>query len=92
MALYKSNKYKGLYEVEQMEEILKIMKIHGTGPKEVNETMIADLLKYNSGMKAFQSVGSKTLSPSIDGFCLKNQCWLTKRPKTAVASTASVRS
>jgi len=29
----KSNKYKGLYEVEQMEEILKIMKIHGTGPK-----------------------------------------------------------
>ena len=33
MALYKSNKYKGLYEVEQMEEILKIMKIHGTGPK-----------------------------------------------------------
>jgi len=53
--------------------------------------MIADLLKYNSGMKAFQSVGSKTLSPSIDGFCLKNQCWLTKRPKTA-AATASVRS
>lgn len=91
MALYKSNKYKGLYEVEQMEEILKIMKIHGTGPKEVNEMMIADLLKYNSGMKAFQSVGSKTLSPSIDGFCLKNQCWLTKRPKTA-AATASVRS
>ena len=33
MALYKSNKYKGLYEVEQVEEILKIMKIHGTGPK-----------------------------------------------------------
>ena len=58
---------------------------------EVNEMMIADLLKYNSGMKAFQSVGSKTLSPSIDGFCLKNQCWLTKRPKTA-AATASVRS
>jgi len=36
MALYKSNKYKGLYEVEQMEEILKIMKIHGTGPKGFN--------------------------------------------------------
>ena len=50
--------------------------------------MIADLLKYNSGLKSFQSVGSKTLSPSIDGFVLKNQCWQVKRPKTAQAARA----
>ena len=43
MALYKSNKYKGLYEVEQMEEILKIMKIHGTGPKGNFEPFLSTL-------------------------------------------------
>jgi len=82
MALYKQNKFKGLYEVHQLEEIMSIRKIHGTGPKEVTEPMIADLLKYNSGMKSFQSVGSKTLSPSIDGFCIHNTHWQTKRTKT----------
>jgi len=82
MALYKQNKFKGLYEVHQLEEIMSIRKIHGTGPKEVTEPMIADLLKYNSGMKSFQSVGSKTLSPSIDGFCIHNAHWQTKRTKT----------
>ena len=33
MALYKQNKYKGLYEVEAVEEIIRISKIHGIGPK-----------------------------------------------------------
>lgn len=33
MALYKGSKYKGLYEVEQLEDILRIIKIQGTGPK-----------------------------------------------------------
>ena len=33
MALYKQNKYKGLYEVEDCEDVQKIMKIHGIGPK-----------------------------------------------------------
>ena len=46
MALYKSNKYKGLYEVEQMEEILKIMKIHGTGPKGNFEPFLSTLRSH----------------------------------------------
>ena len=33
MALYKQNKYKGLYEIEAVEEIIRISKIHGIGPK-----------------------------------------------------------
>jgi calmodulin-regulated spectrin-associated protein len=82
MALYKQAKYKGMYEVEHLEDIFKIIKIHGTGPKEVTELMISDLLKYNSGLKSFQSVGSKTLSPAVDGFCLTAACWQTRRPKT----------
>jgi len=82
MALYKQNKYKGLYEVEDCEDVQKIMKIHGIGPKEVDENMIEELLKYNSGVKSFQSVDSRTLSPAIDGFRLNNQCWLTRRPRT----------
>jgi len=89
MALYKQNKFKGLYEVHQLEEIMNIRKIHGTGPKEVTEPMIADLLKYNSGSKSFQSVGSKTLSPSIDGFCIHAIHWQTKRTKQAASSGAS---
>ena len=49
---------------------------------EVDENMIEELLKYNSGVKSFQSVDSRTLSPAIDGFRLNNQCWLTRRPRT----------
>ena len=49
---------------------------------EVTETMISELLKFNSGAKNFQLVDGKTLSPSIDGFRLNPNCWLSKRPRT----------
>ena len=65
MALYKSNKYKGLYEVEQMEEILKIMKIHGTGPK------------GNSMHRLGQKVSMHRLGPQI---CPSRKSRLEGRP------------
>jgi len=82
LALYKDKAYRGLYEVHTVEELMRISKIHGTGPKEVSETMIAELLKFNSGSKNFQLVDGKTLSPAIDGFRLNPNCWLSKRPRT----------
>ncbi|CAG5088219.1 Oidioi.mRNA.OKI2018_I69.PAR.g11780.t3.cds [Oikopleura dioica] len=82
MALYKEKAYRGLYEVHQVDELMRISKIHGTGPKEVTETMISELLKFNSGAKNFQLVDGKTLSPAIDGFRLNPNCWLSKRPLT----------
>lgn len=33
MALYKEKAYRGLYEVHQVDELMRISKIHGTGPK-----------------------------------------------------------
>ena len=33
MALYKDKAYRGLYEVHQVDELMRISKIHGAGPK-----------------------------------------------------------
>ena len=33
LALYKEKAYRGLYEVHTVEELMRISKIHGTGPK-----------------------------------------------------------
>ena len=46
MTLYKENKYKALYEVVEVEGVLKISKIQGIGPKGLHPILTLTLNKF----------------------------------------------
>ncbi|KAI6191866.1 Patronin [Aphelenchoides bicaudatus] len=65
--------YRGLYTWDQQSDT--IYRIDGTGPKVINEEMISLMFKYDSGNKFFNSIPTKHLSATIDGFCINEQFW-----------------
>nr|CAI5868554.1 unnamed protein product [Callosobruchus analis] len=57
----------------------EIIKLYGTGPRQVNDKMFDKFFKYNSGGKCFSQVHTKHLSVTIDAFTIHNSLWQGKK-------------
>jgi calmodulin-regulated spectrin-associated protein len=57
----------------------EVMKLYGTGPKQVNDRMFDKFFKYNSGGKCFSQVHTKHLTVTIDAFTIHNSLWQGKK-------------
>ncbi|KAK0179121.1 hypothetical protein PV327_007941 [Microctonus hyperodae] len=57
----------------------EVMKLCGTGPKQVIENMFDKFFKYNSGGKCFSQVHTKHLTVTIDAFTIHNSLWQGKK-------------
>lgn len=57
----------------------EIIKLYGTGPKQVNDRMFDKFFKYNSGGKCFSQVHTKHLTVTIDAFTIHNSLWQGKK-------------
>ncbi|CAH2005388.1 unnamed protein product [Acanthoscelides obtectus] len=57
----------------------EILKLYGTGPRQVNDKMFDKFFKYNSGGKCFSQVHTKHLSVTIDAFTIHNSLWQGKK-------------
>ncbi|GMR33772.1 hypothetical protein PMAYCL1PPCAC_03967, partial [Pristionchus mayeri] len=79
LLLFRDHKcqYRGLYEWDQVSDT--VSRIHGTGPKLINEPMMQMMFKYESGAKLFNHIPTKHLSATIDGFTIKDEFW--QKPK-----------
>ncbi|XP_077862821.1 calmodulin-regulated spectrin-associated protein 1-like [Saccoglossus kowalevskii] len=73
--------FRSLYSY--LPESEEIIKIYGTGPRQVSSDMVEKIFKYNSGGKHFVAIPSKTMSVSVDAFVIYNHLWQHK--KTGVA-------
>ncbi|GMT03434.1 hypothetical protein PENTCL1PPCAC_25608 [Pristionchus entomophagus] len=75
LLLFRDHKcqYRGLYEWDQVSDT--VSRIHGTGPKMINEPMMQMMFKYESGGKVFNHIPTKHLSATIDGFTIKEELW-----------------
>ncbi|XP_065163737.1 patronin isoform X3 [Atheta coriaria] len=57
----------------------EVVKLYGTGPKQVNDRMFDKFFKYNSGGKCFAQVHTKHLTVTIDAFTIHNSLWQGKK-------------
>ncbi|KAF5305032.1 hypothetical protein FQR65_LT18787 [Abscondita terminalis] len=57
----------------------EVIKLYGTGPKQVNDRMFDKFFKYNSGGKCFSQVHTKHLTVTIDAFTIHNSLWQGKK-------------
>lgn len=57
----------------------EVLKLYGTGPKQVGDKMYDRFFKYNSGGKCFSQVHTKHLTVTIDAFTIHNSLWQGKR-------------
>nr|CAD7595970.1 unnamed protein product [Timema genevievae] len=57
----------------------EVLKLYGTGPKQVNDRMFDKFFKYNSGGKCFSQVHTKHLTVTIDAFTIHNSLWQGKK-------------
>ncbi|XP_048469582.1 calmodulin-regulated spectrin-associated protein 1-B isoform X1 [Rhincodon typus] len=57
----------------------EILKLTGTGPKNINKKMIDKLYKYSSDRKLFSLIPTKTMSVSVDAITIHNHLWQAKR-------------
>ncbi|XP_014260649.1 patronin isoform X4 [Cimex lectularius] len=57
----------------------EIVKLYGTGPKQVTDRMFDKFFKYNSGGKCFSQVHTKHLTVTIDAFTIHNSLWQGKK-------------
>ncbi|KAK9510529.1 hypothetical protein O3M35_005291 [Rhynocoris fuscipes] len=53
----------------------EVLKLYGTGPKQVTDRMFDKFFKYNSGGKCFSQVHTKHLTVTIDAFTIHNSLW-----------------
>lgn len=60
-------------------ETEEVLKLYGTGPKQVNDRMFERFFKYNSGGKCFSQIHTKHLTVTIDAFTIHNSLWQGKR-------------
>ncbi|XP_037032835.1 patronin isoform X7 [Bradysia coprophila] len=56
-----------------------VIKLHGTGPTQVDEYMFDKFFKYNSGGKCFSQIHTKHLTVTIDAFTIHNSLWQGKK-------------
>ncbi|CAB3360064.1 Hypothetical predicted protein [Cloeon dipterum] len=57
----------------------EVLKLYGTGPRQVTENMLDKFFKYNSGGKCFSQVHTKHLTVTIDAFTIHNSLWQGKK-------------
>ncbi|XP_014275240.1 patronin isoform X3 [Halyomorpha halys] len=57
----------------------EVIKLYGTGPKQVTDRMFDKFFKYNSGGKCFSQVHTKHLTVTIDAFTIHNSLWQGKK-------------
>lgn len=57
----------------------EVIKLYGTGPKQVTDRMFDKFFKYNSGAKCFSQVHTKHLTVTIDAFTIHNSLWQGKK-------------
>ncbi|KAK9510534.1 hypothetical protein O3M35_005291 [Rhynocoris fuscipes] len=57
----------------------EVLKLYGTGPKQVTDRMFDKFFKYNSGGKCFSQVHTKHLTVTIDAFTIHNSLWQGKK-------------
>ncbi|CAH0557676.1 unnamed protein product [Brassicogethes aeneus] len=57
----------------------EVVKMYGTGPKQVNDKMFDKFFKYNSGGKCFSQIHTKHLTVTIDAFTIHNSLWQGKK-------------
>ncbi|KAK3922426.1 Patronin, partial [Frankliniella fusca] len=57
----------------------EVLKLYGTGPKQVTDRMFDRFFKYNSGGKCFSQVHTKHLTVTIDAFTIHNSLWQGKK-------------
>ncbi|KAG8233031.1 hypothetical protein J437_LFUL012171 [Ladona fulva] len=57
----------------------QVIKLYGTGPRNVTERMFDKFFKYNSGGKCFSQVHTKHLTVTIDAFTIHNSLWQGKK-------------
>uniref|UniRef100_A0A0P5T5D5 Calmodulin regulated spectrin-associated protein 1 1 (CAMSAP1L1) n=1 Tax=Daphnia magna TaxID=35525 RepID=A0A0P5T5D5_9CRUS len=69
--------FRALYSFNPEKE--EIIKMYGTGPKMVNDTMFEKFFKYNSGGKCFSQVHTKHLTVTIDAFTIHAGLWQGKK-------------
>ncbi|XP_046645500.1 patronin-like isoform X5 [Daphnia pulicaria] len=69
--------FRALYSFNPEKE--EIIKMYGTGPKLVNDTMFEKFFKYNSGGKCFSQVHTKHLTVTIDAFTIHAGLWQGKK-------------
>ncbi|XP_034230679.1 patronin isoform X3 [Thrips palmi] len=60
-------------------EVEEVLKLYGTGPKQVTDRMFDRFFKYNSGGKCFSQVHTKHLTVTIDAFTIHNSLWQGKK-------------
>ncbi|GJQ85734.1 hypothetical protein Trydic_g12140 [Trypoxylus dichotomus] len=75
----KEAKQKVLEEIARSENREEVIKLYGTGPKQVNDRMFDKFFKYNSGGKCFSQVHTKHLTVTIDAFTIHNSLWQGKK-------------
>ncbi|XP_067007915.2 patronin [Anabrus simplex] len=57
----------------------EVLKLYGTGPKQIYDRMFDKFFKYNSGGKCFSQVHTKHLTVTIDAFTIHNSLWQGKK-------------
>lgn len=60
-------------------DVEEVLKLYGTGPKQVTDRMFDRFFKYNSGGKCFSQVHTKHLTVTIDAFTIHNSLWQGKK-------------
>lgn len=61
----------------------EIIKVTGTGPRNISPKMIDKLYKYSSDRKQFSVIPAKSVSVSIDALTIHSHLWQIKRPGSA---------
>lgn len=61
----------------------EIIKVTGTGPRNISQKMIDKLYKYSSDRKQFSVIPAKSVSVSIDALTIHSHLWQIKRPGSA---------
>ncbi|XP_064653116.1 calmodulin-regulated spectrin-associated protein 1-B-like isoform X3 [Lineus longissimus] len=80
-------KYRALYQYNPDTE--EVLKVSGTGPKQVTPKMLDRFYKYNSGQKSFSQINTtKHLSVSIDAITIQSSLWQSKKPSGPVSVAA----
>uniref|UniRef100_A0A0A9XVS5 Short spindle protein 4 n=1 Tax=Lygus hesperus TaxID=30085 RepID=A0A0A9XVS5_LYGHE len=69
--------FRALYEYYPETE--EVVKLYGTGPKQVTDRMFDKFFKYNSGGKCFSQIHTKHLTVTIDAFTIHNSLWQGKK-------------
>ncbi|GAB6019537.1 hypothetical protein CHUAL_001111 [Chamberlinius hualienensis] len=69
--------FRGLYSYSPEKE--EVIKLFGTGPKQVNERMIDKFYKYNCGGRNFTHIQTKHLTVTMDAFTIHNSLWQGKK-------------